>query len=269
MTDKPHSSASQLLMYAKCPEQYRRRYIEKEVIPPGMALLTGTGVHCGAEENFSQKIESHEDLPADDIVAAAVAGFESRAEGGGYSLTADEASRGAGVVVGAAKDMTATLAKLHAETQAPDYQPKAVEHTTRIVFPDSPRDMLAITDLRDDSGCVIDVKTAARKPSQSDVDKSTQLTIYAAAYHVDEGEPPANVCIDALTKTKTPARHRINSTRTVRDYHTMIARFTETHRAIDAGYFPPGTPDGWWCCGKWCGYARTCKYYNPEREDSR
>ncbi len=119
MTEKPHLSATQLEMYWRCPEQYRRRYIEHEVVPPGISALTGRAIHRGAETNFRQKIESHADLPAKDIVEAAVAGFDVDVLGG-YMLSADEASRGVAIVLGEAKDQTAQLADVHAREQAPD-----------------------------------------------------------------------------------------------------------------------------------------------------
>ena len=43
--EKPYLSPSQMGMYCRCGEQYRRRYIEKEIIPPGFALIKGGSVH--------------------------------------------------------------------------------------------------------------------------------------------------------------------------------------------------------------------------------
>jgi len=206
MGGKPHLSASQLAMWSKCPYSWARRYVDGEIIPPGIAALTGTGVHAGAETNFRQKIDTHEDLPANDIVDAAVAGFEARKNGDGFVLTDDEATIGATKVLGTATDQVAQLAKLHATAQAPDYQPTAVEHTTRIVLPNATHDLMAVTDLRDDRGRVVDFKTAAKKPAKEMAANSLQLTVYTAAYAVDNaGRLPRSLRLDFLTKTKTPA----------------------------------------------------------------
>jgi len=263
-TDKPHISASQLGMYARCPEQYRRRYMEGERRPPGIALLVGSGFHVGAEMNFTQKIETHEDLPASEIVDAAVAGFELRLAGDGLLLSGDEAGRGQEAVVGEAKDQTAQLAYAHAKLQAPDYQPVVVEHKTRIVFPNATHDLLAITDLRDDQSRVVDLKTAARKQPAGTADKSMQLTVYAGAFQVDTGAPPTGLRLDTITKTKTPARQIQETTRTAADFQALVNRVNAVLAAIAAGNFPPCDPSGWNCSPKWCGYWADCPYTNSE-----
>jgi len=270
-TEKPHISATQYTMAAKCWEQYRRRYIFGERIPPGIALLQGSGFHIGAETNMRQKIDSHVDLPASEIVEAAVAGFDQRAAEG-YALTDDEACRGEKIVLGQAKDQLVGLAKCHAAEQAPDYQPVAVEHTTRILFPNATHDMLAVTDLRDDAGRVTDFKTAGRKPPQKDADESVQLTIYAAAYQIETGQSPSEVRLDVVTKTKTPARHVLRSARGRGDYTALLSRINAMLATIAAfekeGLEPwPAAPVGqWWCSPKFCGYWRTCPHVNSERQ---
>jgi len=270
IAEKPHISATQHTMAARCMEQYRRRYICGERIPPGIALLQGSAFHTGAEHNMRQKIESHEDLPAPEIVEAAAAGFEERVAGG-YILSEDEAARGAKLVLGEAKDQLVGLVWCHAAEQAPDYQPVAVEHTTRILFPHATHDMLAVTDLRDDKGRVVDFKTAARKPPQADADTSVQLTIYAAAYQIETGESPSEVRLDVVTKTKVPKRHVLPSHRDRHDFRALLSRLNAMLATIavfsEKGVEPwPAAPVGaWWCCDKFCGYWRTCPHVNSER----
>ncbi len=137
MTDakKPYISASQLGMYERCGEQYRRRYIEKERIPPGVALLKGTGVHGGARVNFRQKVETHEDLPKKDIVEISVTEFERSYQNQGVLLTAEEESIGLQKVMGETKDSVVTLSGLFADEVAPVYQPAFVEESYRITIP--------------------------------------------------------------------------------------------------------------------------------------
>jgi PD-(D/E)XK nuclease superfamily len=49
------------------PEQFRHRYILGEKRRPGQQLVMGGAFHSVAEANFSQKIESHEDLALDTL----------------------------------------------------------------------------------------------------------------------------------------------------------------------------------------------------------
>ncbi len=262
--EKPHLSATQMEMFWRCPEQYRRRYVEGERIPPGVALILGKAFHAGAELNFRQKIESHEDLPVNQIVDAAAAAFDAEVSGG-YSLSPEEAEVGGKKVLGEAKDKTVQLAEIHAEEQAPDYQPIAVEHSTRIVFPMATHDLLAITDLRDDLRRVVDFKTAARRMPADAADSSTQLTIYAAAHQIDTGAPASEVRLDVLTKTKTPSRQVLRSDRSQADFQALIHRVNSTLSAIHAGSFTPASPGSWVCSPRWCGYWATCKFVNSER----
>ena len=263
---KPHLSATQLEMYCRCPESYRRRYLEGEVIPPGIALLKGSGFHKGAEVNMRQKIETHRDLPVSDVVDASVAAFEE-ATAGEYILSEEEESRGATVVVADAKDDLAAMATVHATDQAPDYQPVAVEKRVLIELPEAPRDLLGIIDLVDDQDRVVDFKTAGRKKSQGEADVSTQLTVYAAAFTREHGAPPAELRLDCVVQTKrTTSRQVVATTRDSDDFSALAARINAVTQAIAAGSFPPALPGTWWCSDRFCGYWRTCPFVNAKRK---
>lgn len=274
-----HLSASQLETFWRCGEAYRRRYVEGEKIPPGFALLIGSSIHKGAEHNFRQKIETHEDLPVDEIIDKAVADFEERACSE-VILTAEEESIGAGKVRGAYVDLVADMADIHARVQAPEYQPIAVEVSTVIELPGD-RDLLTVTDLRDDRGRVVDFKTAMRKKHRSEVETSTALTAYAAAYRHEYGVYPTAVRLDTVLKPRistSPRRttkitrdsdHRqvLDGTRGDAELMVLANRIDATQAAIDAGIFTPTSPTAWQCSQKWCGYARTCKFYTRRSED--
>ncbi len=178
---KSHISASQLSMIERCPQQYYRRYIKREKMPPGVAQVRGSGIHGGANENFTQKKESHEDLPEKHIVEISVTAFE-QASARGVLLTRDEESIGYGNVMGEAKDTVARLAGLFAREVAPEYQPVYVEESHRLVIPKSDYDLLAVMDLADDLDRVVDLKTGAKSKSQKEADVSEQLTFYSLIF---------------------------------------------------------------------------------------
>lgn len=258
-TTKPYFSPSQLELAGKCPEAYRRRYIEGEKIPPGIAMLKGTGVDGGAHVNFLQKIETHSDLPTDEIVDAAVAKFDAELKGG-YQLDEHEQSVGATKVIGQARDDVADMAECHARLQAPDYQPLGVQEQFRIELP-GPRDVYGVIDLRDNKKRVTDFKTAKKSKSQNDADDSLQLTVYAAAHQAITGEPPSLVRLDTIVQTsKETKRQVLDSKRGPEDYNALANRLNALSGMIVAGNFPPTTPGAWWCDPKWCGYHATCPY---------
>ena len=256
---------SRMESYSRCPEAFRRSYIEGEKKPPAVAMIKGSAFHQGAETNFSQKIESHTDLPAADIIAAAAADFDARSQNDLY-LDEDQRSRGKTVVVGEAMDSVVRMAEAHAVSQAPDYQPTFVEVRTEIELPSSSVNLVGVIDLVDDQRRVIDFKTAARKKSQADADDSLQLTVYAAAYHALTGEPSAGQRLDCVVETKkSVSRQAIDTTRTAADYRALAARITAIQAAIDAGNFPPTSSTNWWCSKRWCGYFEDCPFTEGRR----
>ena len=62
-----HISPSSANMAWRCGEQYRRRYIQGEIIPPAIALGRGRGVHSANRRNLEQKINTFEDMPENDL----------------------------------------------------------------------------------------------------------------------------------------------------------------------------------------------------------
>lgn len=261
---RPHLSASQLDMFCRCPEQYRRRYCEGEILPPGIALAKGSAYHIAAEHNMRQKVDSHVDMQEDDAVAFAVESYEATVRGG---LTLQEGETTA--TVGAAVDDVASLARNHVVLQSPDYQPMFVEQTVRINLP-GPRDLLGRVDVVDHAVRVIDFKSAGRKKNQADVDASLQLTVYVAAMRNLGFASAGEVLLDTLVQTpklKKVSRQVLPSQRNRADLVALGNRINAVSMSIDAGIFPPAVPGSWWCSPKWCGYWGTCPYVNSERKE--
>lgn len=266
--DKPYISASQVTLYGNCGEAYRRRYIEKEIIPPGIVAVRGSAVHKGAEHNFLQKIESKVDLSKSEIVDKAVAEFDSRINGDGVLLSSEEVSEGKDNVIGAQRDATARLTGLYADEVAPVYQPASVEERQRIVMPGT-RDILGILDLtatREGSGVgIVDYKTAKRAKPKSGFDTSTALSIYTLTFKAKHGVMPAFTAIEQLIDTKVPKRVQVEVEKTERDLDVTLNRIAAVVNAIEKQVFTPAPTDSWMCNQRWCGYARTCRFYNAER----
>ena len=263
---KPYLSHSQLDLFSKCGEAYRRRYLEKQIIPPGVALLRGSAVHGAAEVNHRQKIETGQDLPLQDLVDAAATTFDQRIATDGYSLAPDEQSTGAKIVLGKAKDSAVRLTGLYARNVAPNIEPELVEARVRVVLPESPLDLVGVIDVSTRDSRVKDLKTAARAKTQQDADDSLQLTWYDLTYRALKKVPPAGLDLEVLVDTATPKHQRLGTTRTMRDLEVLVARVNATAAAIKAGSFPPAQLGAWWCSNKFCGYFRSgCPFVNADR----
>lgn len=269
---KPHLSPSSLDLFAKCGEAYRRRYIDGDKIPPGVAAISGQASHRGAQHNFRQKIESGEDLPASEIVDASVAAMDDAVSRDGVELSAEEADRGLKIVLGEARDIVAKRAAWHAEHQAPAWQPHMVEEPLRIVVPDREYDLFGYVDLvaeavsqsrvRQSGLHVVDFKNRSKKATQDEASSSVALTFYAAAATLHYKEQVSSVVLDVSVARKSGDfdRQVIVSERGQKDFAALAARLDMVSRAIQAGVFPPAKPDAWWCSSRWCGYYATCPY---------
>ena len=257
---RPHVSPSQLNTYLRCPEAWRRRYIENEIIPPGFAAHAGSGVHEAAQENFTQKIDSHADMKPSDFLDRAVAAFEASINESG--VRAED-----GVDVdkqhGWAVDRTAALALQHASEIAPQYQPKVVEHEFRIELPKLTHDIIGFIDLVDDQDRLVDFKTTGRAKSQREADESLQLTTYAAAMH-REGIAASDIVLDVSVfkaKTQEVTHQTFSTQRGPADYQRLASTIQAVVGGINAGSFPPAAPGVWWCSERFCGYAKTCPFF--------
>lgn len=270
---KAYISPSQLNTFENCGEAYRRRYIEKEIIPPGVAALRGGSVHKGAEMNFEQKIESRVDLPKDQIVERAVAEFDARMKAEGLFLDPEAQARGKAIVVGEEKDTTVRLAGLFSDQVAPVYQPTAVEQKITIELPESPRDLLGIIDLtatlvadpaRGEG--IIDYKTGKKTKSQGEFDTSAQITLYDLAYRAKRGKAPDFLQVEQLVDLKSGPKRVVNTTtRSVADFKPAVARVNAMISGLEKGAFLPANAGAWNCSPKWCGYFGTCQFVNSER----
>src|SRR5688572_33095123 len=91
---KPHLSFSQLDMLSKCGEQYRRRYVLGERLPPGVAMIVGGAVDKSVNANMTNKKDSGALLPIEQVQDTARDALNSEWERGGVVLQDDERARG-------------------------------------------------------------------------------------------------------------------------------------------------------------------------------
>lgn len=262
---KPHLSPSAVNLYHNCGEAYYRRYICGDKTPPNAAMLKGTGVHGGAKRNFRQKLETRQDLPVEEVVAAAVDAFDSELPNGVAPDPGDD--RSMDVVLGEARDQVVAMARVQSREVFPEYQPTLVEETVRLTLPDASHDMLGVIDLIDERTIVVDHKTGTKAKSQSDVDDNLQLSIYAALHKSLRGELPAEVRLETIINGKREIkRQMLSSTRDENDMQALSYRIGVVTAGINAGLFMPAPVGSWMCSERWCGYWSTCPYVNSQRK---
>ena len=265
-----HASPSQVGMYLRCGEQYRRRYVQGERRPPGLAMLRGTGVHGGAAHRNGVKMDSGEETTKDDLVDVAVAYFDAGVEKAGeVDLTDEERRQGLEKAVGAARDETASLAGGYSDLVAPlIVQPIAVEEKVTIDLSIGVQLLGYIDLVHEVEGETIleDLKTGKKVFSQDDVDADRQLAWYAMSWRHRTGDYPEQTGIRTLRSLKKgPKSDLITSVKGDADTAALLATIDAVLRGISAGSFPPALHGTWWCSRKWCGWFDSCKYIASRR----
>lgn len=261
---KPVLHHSQLAMLSRCPMQYEFRYVKGIIIPPAIALLTGTATHAGVEANLKHKAADPEGglLPAEHVVEAAVDCFKAKWEKDGYMLDDEEQEQGVDKVKGDAIDTVAALSNLHHRDLAPIIYPKSPEHverTWRLELKGYPVDLAGTIDIQEEDA-VRDTKTAKRDPGKDSADKSEQLTVYALAVKALDGKAPEMVVLDNLIKKKQPEVKTYESKRDDADFKEVLLRVARAVKVIESGAFFPTDPSNWACSKKFCGYWSQCPH---------
>jgi PD-(D/E)XK nuclease superfamily len=265
MSAKPQLHVSALTM--QCGEAFRRRYIEKEIIPPGVASVVGTATDKTVTKNLENKITLDELLSIEEIEDTARDGLD-QAWAWGVTLDEEERQKGIKKVKGEATDKAIRLSVLHAKDKAPELRPTHVQRKWALELPGFPVDLVGTLDIQEGSESVRDTKTSGKSPKEDVADNSIQLTSYALGIKVIDGQAPRKVVLDYLIDTRIPIARTYEATRSADDYQALLRRIETICLAIERGVFMPVSPDYWMCCPKWCGYFSTCRYVRRPKQFS-
>ncbi len=248
---------SEIDTFGKCGEMYRRRYIDGEIKPPGIAMVKGTAVHKGASTNFKQKIASKKDLSEREICAATSDAFDLTIIKEGVELTKEQKGEGKAKVLGEHKGKALCLASLYTTEIAPCYQPVAVEERC---YMDLGRCTLHGQPDFETEHAVIDLKTASKRWGQVKADKSLQFTSYSLLYYNKLGWLP-DMRYEIMVENKVaPTVQTLDTVRGEADWAYLKARLENLLDSIEKGNYQPAGVSEWVCDPRWCGYYSTCKY---------
>ena len=253
-------SHSRFSMYLRCGEQYRRRYVEKETIPPGIALIRGRSVHKGIELDNRHKLEAGKGISKKDLIAIADSEFTKTLKAEGVFFSREERGQRR-KLIGVGRDNTVKLTGLYSEEMAPLITPKQVE--MKFEMPCGEHTLTGRIDNVDIEDALRDTKTANKRKSQGEVDSMDQLTFYAIAYEYLFGAPPKKIVIDTLVCSKVAKYDPIVTARSRDDITMLIRRIYAVIGGMERGVYLPSDPTKWNCSPRWCGYYETCKYRSP------
>ena len=181
-------SPSQVNTFLSCPAKWYFHYGLGLVEPATGTLALGTAFHSALAANFRQKIETKQDLPAQEL---------EESFGEAFAMAAEKAEFREDEEPAALIETGRALVRRYIADAAPSVQPQAVELPVEGII--AGVRVQGIVDLLDTEGRIIDFKTAARRPAGITPDYRLQLTTYSMITRGAGG----SCRLDTVTKTKT------------------------------------------------------------------
>lgn len=244
MVELDHVSHSQITMWLRCPRSWEFRYVKGLKTPPSGALILGHSYHKALEVNYSQKVETGEDLSLTHVLDAFSDAWSDR-------MVKESEILWEGRRPGAMKDQGIDIVNRYHTEVAPTIQPVVVEGWYEKII--SGTKFVGSVDLVDDQDERIDHKTAAQAYNQGDVDKDLQASAHAFAL-----ARPGVHAFHVAVKTKIPRIQIIKTTRTTDDILWWLDLARAVITSMKTGIAPPN-PIGWHCSPRFCGYYSMCR----------
>jgi CRISPR/Cas system-associated exonuclease Cas4 (RecB family) len=245
---KGYLSPSQIEMYLRCPMQYKLRYVDGKVSPPGIALVEGSSHHEALATNNSNKISTGEDLRETEVVDAFAASFEKRKK-----EIEDWEGETTDDVIGRGRKMI----KAYMSDFAGQFRP--VKQEFDVVAKVGEVEVRGITDASGavkDRPTIVDYKTVSRSKSQAELESSLQLSFYAMV-ESETGDTDFDVgYVNLLKSGKVNPQFIGYDEKRVKWFRAVALSVAN---AISLGNFPLTAPESWCCSERFCGYWRQCR----------
>lgn len=260
---------SSLSMALKCGEQFRRRYLEDEIIPPGIAAVRGTSLHKVNQVNLNTKIRTGQDEPLSLLLDVAEDTYRKRAADGIYLSRAEAPEKNKLLEQGL--DETLNLTSGYRQIVAPQWEPAAVERKF-VIDAGFFMPLSGVIDVETTDGRIQDLKSAGKSWSAGRINEEIQPVFYSYACEHETGARPEfryHILIPLKTSAKADllcCKHQTQDfTASDQDYIALEAKIQALSMMLQKGVFPPAGPGSWWCCERWCGYWGTCPYVGNGR----
>ena len=236
-------SPSQVRCFMDCQVRWWFKYGLRYPDPPNGKMALGRAVHAALTQNFAQKLDTYEDLPVPGVRAIFRDSWATEREQTEFRDDEDPLEL---ALCGEA------LVSKYMEHQAPLIQPAAVE--MRVGGQIGGTRVQGWIDLIDVDGQIIDIKTAARRPSGIDVDHRFQIATYTQLVPGASGRAR----VDTLVKTKIPALVSQSFTVTDGDILAINKLYPLAQRSMRAELYMPNRLS-MACSRRNCCYWRQCE----------
>jgi hypothetical protein len=236
-------SPTQVRTFLNCSARWWFKYGLSIPETKNSASAFGSAVHQAIEVNFREKVTTKEDLDPLGVVAVFRDLWHEQAEQAEFRADEDP------VAVG---KMGEQLVAKYMDEAASWIQPAAVELDVAGEIGGVP--VRGKVDLLDEEGCIVDLKTSARKPSGISPDYAFQLATYRQITPGASGEAR----LDTLVKTKAVQLVRQAYTVSEQDIRAVEVMYPLVQHGIASGLYFPNRQ--WLTCSqRSCCYWRQCE----------
>lgn len=259
---EPHISYSQLNMYLRCGEQYRRRYLEGHIIPPSGTMQRGKKCHLAEQKNFETKIITAEFLSSDAVCD--VFSTEWEASKHEIAFTPEELAEGSpATIMGKMKDTGIGLLEVFQREQLKYCNPVACEDEFWVRFEGGAAlPILGYIDRVDKGDVISELKFQSKSPVNAEILSDTQMTFYDLGYRSKYHRAPKQLMKQYAIATKEPkTTYQQCNGRSPEAIDRLLCRIEKFMDGITKGIFLPAAIGSWCCSPKWCGYWDTCKLH--------
>ena len=270
---RQHLSASSITMLLRCPEQFRRRYILKEIKPPNGNMLWGKADGAAAAAHFDAVIATGEKkgLTVDEVEERFVHSIDTQIEeaGGITEVLWDKkpsSIKQAHFLRGRTVDVGTKMAGLYRKEIADSVNPVATEREIKVTDPSWPVHITGYIDVEDELEMLIEKKTSNRLNSKPNPEWVLQGRIYqlaepnkALAWHQSiKHDDPKKVRVFGFSDEMTVAADSTRAFRTslmVSQAMAEVAHYWSTYGPDEM--WPGKGQTHTWACSL-CGWRDEC-----------
>lgn len=244
-----HLSLSSIQLFERCPEKWRRRYLEREYEPPNGKMILGSAISAAEVQSYGQKIEDGEGYTFEQVSDEFDSEWNERIEREEVDWGIDNP--------GELKDSGVAALEAYHRIIVPEVVPVTVEREFSLSWPGMEWSVLGYIDVEDADGQVRDMKVRGRRLTQKDADNDLQPTLYLAARRAEAAPSPSFV-FDTMVRSSRPYAEPVTTLRTEAQLDFMANRIFQTAIEIEwrtlTGNWTGAAPGTWFC--------QTCSYYD-------
>lgn len=246
-----HLSYSAISLYLSCPENFRRKYIERQPTIATPALVFGSAFHNTVEQYLTQRNE-----PLTDIWSRRWAHQVESELDCDWGAETPEQYHNDGIRLLSSPDVVKMIDGIRLKT---DDNGPMVERKLELRVPGVPIPVIGYMDIMTADGIPGDFKTSAYQWSQDKAREELQPTFYLAALNqAGYTVPGLRFRHYVVTKAKQPKAQVLEHQRTWDEILWLYELIQRVWNAIEKEVYPLN-PSSWLCSPKYCSFWSDCR----------